>query len=94
MQQAHRVDDETPILNCFNAYGLRKGPATQATSGTTHAPVVPTSVAHQGDWSMGKVFDIYWRFLPQGDHYLGQVLSGNDPERRMVQLGNLDDHID
>ena len=62
----------------FNAYGLRKGAASYASSGTTCAPSL-SSIAHRGDWSMGSVFDIYWRFLPVGDHYLGQILSGKDP---------------
>lgn len=44
----------------FNAYGLRKGPAT------AQAPNLP-SIAHRGDWSMGAVFDMYWKFLPEGD---------------------------
>ena len=64
----------------FNAYGLRKGSASYATSGTTQAPSL-SSVAHRGDWSMGSVFDIYWRFLPIGDQYLGQILSGTDPNK-------------
>ena len=65
-------------LGHFNAHGLRKGPASFATSGTTLPPSLP-SVAHRGEWSMGSVFDIYWKFLPIGDHYLGQILSGKDP---------------
>ena len=45
----------------FNAYGLlQKGPAT------TQAPNLP-SITQCGDWSMGAVFDMYWKFLPEGD---------------------------
>lgn len=64
----------------FNAYGIRKGSATEATSGTTQSPNLP-SIAHRGDWSMGAVFDIYWQFLPIGDHYLGRVLAGLCPNK-------------
>lgn len=65
-------------LDHFNAYGLRKGPASHATSGTTMPPSLP-AIAHRGDWSMGAVFDAYFKFMPAGDHYLGQILSGKDP---------------
>jgi hypothetical protein len=67
-------------LNHFNAYGFRKGAASHATAGTTLPPSLP-SVAHRGEWSMGSVFDVYWKFLPIGDHYLGQILSGKDPNK-------------
>jgi len=70
------------LLHCrkghFNPYSMRKGGASYATSGTTLPPNL-TSIAHRGDWSMGSVFDIYWRFLPEGDHYLGQIMSGKNP---------------
>ena len=79
-QTAERTDQVK--LHCrpghFNAYGLRKGSATKATSGTTQAPNLP-SIAHRGEWSMGAVFDIYWQFLPEGDFYLGRVLAGLNP---------------
>ena len=52
-----------------NAYGLRKGSATLATSGTTAPPPVP-SIARRGEWSMGAVLDVYWHFSEPGDHYL------------------------
>ena len=65
-------------LEHFNAYGLRKGPATHATAGTTMPPSMP-SIAHRGDWSMGAVFDAYFKFLPTGDQYLGRILAGMDP---------------
>lgn len=65
-------------LNHFNAYGFRKGPASHATAGTTMPPSLP-AVAHRGDWSMGAVFDAYFKFLPTGDHFLGRILSGKDP---------------
>ena len=61
-----------------NAHGIRKGSATKATSGTT-CPPPPASVAHRGEWSLGKVFDIYWLYAESGDQYLGRILAGLDP---------------
>ena len=61
-----------------NAHGWRKGSATYATSGTTAPPPTP-SVARRGEWSMGKVLDIYWKCCEIGDYYLGRVLAGLNP---------------
>lgn len=65
-------------LEHANAYGIRKGSATYATSGTTSPPPIP-SIARRGEWSMGPVLDVYWHFSEPGDHYLGRILSGLDP---------------
>ena len=54
----------------LNPYGLRKGSATHATSGTTVPPPL-TSVFFRGEWSMGVVQDIYWKFC--------QVMTCLDP---------------
>jgi hypothetical protein len=62
----------------LNPYGLRKGAATHAVSGTTASPSIP-SIACQGEWSMGPVLDVYWHFASTGDHYLGRILAGLDP---------------
>ena len=62
----------------LNPYGLRKGAATHAVSGTTAAPSIP-SIARRGEWSIGSVLDVYWHFGSVGDHYLGRVLCGLDP---------------
>ena len=62
----------------LNPYGLRKGAATHAVSGTTAAPSIP-SIARRGEWSIGSVLDIYWHFGSVGDHYLGRILCGLDP---------------
>ena len=61
-----------------NAHGTRKGAAVKATSGTT-CPPPPSSVARRGEWSLGKVFDIYWLFAESGDQYCGRILAGLDP---------------
>ena len=58
-----------------NAHGWRKGGATYATSGTTYPPPIP-SVAQRGEWSMGKVLNVYWHCAEPGDNYLGRVLAG------------------
>ena len=64
--------------NHANSHGTRKGAGTYATSGTTCPPPIP-SVAGRGEWSMGKVFDVYWTFAHAGDQYLGRILAGLDP---------------
>lgn len=77
-----------------NAHGLRKGSATHATCGTTCPPPIP-SIAQRGEWSMGKVLDVYWHFAQPGDCYLGRVLSGLDPNNASFAIlpphFNLDD---
>jgi hypothetical protein len=61
-----------------NSHGIRKGSATAVTSGTTLPP--PTSsIAARGEWSLGRILDIYWHFAEPGDHYLGRCLAGFDP---------------
>jgi hypothetical protein len=69
----HHMDPER-----FNPYGLRKGSATHACSGTTAPPSLP-SIARRGEWSISQVLDVYWHFCSVGDHYLGRILSGLDP---------------
>lgn len=64
----------------LNPYGLRKGAATHAVSGTTAAPSIP-SIARRGEWSIGSVLDVYWHFGSVGDHYLGRILCGLDPNQ-------------
>ena len=41
-------------------------------------PPIP-SVARRGEWSMGKVLDVYWHCAEPGDSYLGRVLAGLNP---------------
>ena len=77
-------------LEHANAYGLRKGSATHATSGTTCPPPMP-SIARRGEWSMGTVLDVYWHFSEPGDHYLGRILSGMDPSK--ANFGTLPPHF-
>ena len=87
--------------NHINAHGIRKGSASFATSGTTCPPSV-ASVANRGDWSMGAVLDVYWHFSEPGDHFLGRVLAGLDPNKpefstmppHFMKEGNLMDDPD
>ena len=75
----HKEELETHMsLSGFNLYGLRKGAATCATSGTTSAPSVP-AIARRGKWSIGGVIDCCWHFKNEGDQCLGRVLTGLDP---------------
>ena len=51
-----------------NAHGYKKGAATYATSGTTCPPPIP-SVAQRGEWSLGRVLDVYWHCLEPGEFF-------------------------
>jgi hypothetical protein len=67
-------------LSHFNIHGVRKGSGTHAASTTTCPPLF-TPIACHGEWSMGKILDIYFRFAAGGDYYLGQLLSLKDPTK-------------
>jgi hypothetical protein len=43
----------------YTGRGVRKGSATQASAGTTCPPPV-SLIAARGEWSMGKVLDVYY----------------------------------
>jgi hypothetical protein len=72
-----------------NTHGVRKGSATNASSGTTCPPPV-SSVAARGEWSLGRILDLYWHFSEPGDAYLGRVLAGFDPNGE--EFGTLPPH--
>ena len=59
-------------------HSCRKGTATHLTSGTLNPPAL-SSVSHRAEWSQGKVQDIYYNFALPGDHYVGRILAGLDP---------------
>jgi hypothetical protein len=63
----------------LHLYGLCKGAGTHAISGTTASPSSLPSIARRGEWSLGAVLDVYWHFASIGDHYLGRILAGLDP---------------
>ena len=79
------VEDEREILfsmsrvDHLNGHSMRKGSATYASSRTTVPPPLP-SIFHRGEWSLGVIIDIYWKFAEKGDHYLGRILAGLDPD--------------
>ena len=62
----------------FNAHGIRKGSGSHASSATTSPPSF-VSVAARGEWSIGKILDVYFKFAMGGDQYLGRILSLLDP---------------
>ncbi|KAK1746052.1 hypothetical protein QTG54_002659 [Skeletonema marinoi] len=66
-------------ISRFHAHGIRKGSGTHASSATTLPPQF-TSVAARGEWSMGKILDIYFQFAMGGDYYLGRLLTLIAPE--------------
>lgn len=49
--------------------------------GLNWIPPSLSSIAIRGEWSQGKVFDIYLKFCALGDHYLGRVVSGLNPSK-------------
>ena len=61
------------------ADGLRKGSAIYADSGTMMPSSMPGATGHRGDWSMGAVFDAYFKFLPTGDHHVCLLEVQPDP---------------
>jgi hypothetical protein len=48
-------------LSYFNIHGVRKGHDMHAASATTCPPLF-ISIACHGEWSMGKILDIYFLF--------------------------------
>lgn len=69
-------------LSRFHAHGIRKGSGSHASSATTVPPQF-TSVAARGEWSMGKILDIYFQFAMGGDYYLGRLLTLIPPEDKL-----------
>jgi len=73
-----------------NSHGIRKGSGTHASSGTTAPPPV-SSIAARGEWTLGKVLDVYWHFSEPGDTYLGRVLAFLNPSS--PDFGTLPPHF-
>ena len=42
-------------------------------------PPIP-SVLMRGEWSLGKVLEVHWKYSMVGDTYLGRCLAGFDPD--------------
>ena len=64
-------------ITMMSAHDRRKGSVTYVSCATTMPPPVASIAAR---WSIGKVLDVYWKFAEVGDNYLGQCLSGLDPD--------------
>ena len=83
------VEEYVRLYHC-NVHGIRKGSGTFASSCST-APPPLVSIALRGEWSLGKVFDIYFKFGAIGDHYLGRILAGLNPHKS--NFGDLPAHF-
>jgi hypothetical protein len=82
---------QTFITN-MSAHGLRKGSATHVACATAAPPPI-ASIANRGDWSLGKVLDVYWQFAEVGDSYLGCCLAiwaGSQPYKLLSTTTPLD----
>jgi hypothetical protein len=64
--------------NRVNPHGIRKGGATEVTANTAETSL--PSVFHRGEWSLGIILDIYWKFAERGDQTIGRILAGLNPE--------------
>ena len=64
----------------FHPHGVRKGSGSHVTTCTMDPPPIP-SVLMRGEWSLGKVLEVYWKYSMIGDTYLGQCLAGFDPDK-------------
>ena len=69
-----------------NPHEIRKGATSFSTSGASVPPSL-ISVALRREWSMGKVFDVYFNFGKFGDNCLRRILAGLDPN--VVSFGDL-----
>ncbi len=60
------------------------------TTNAMEPPPMP-SILLRGEWSLGKVVDIDWRWSVQGNTYLGRLLAGLDSDD--VDFGMLPPHF-
>jgi len=79
-RSADVLDSHSVREGHFGPHGVRKGAITHVTTGSMDGPPLP-SILHRGEWSMGKVMDIYARFCSIGDTYLGRCLAGLLPDK-------------
>ena len=83
------VEEYVHLYHC-NVHDIRKGSGTFASSCST-APPPLVSIVLCGEWSLGKVFDIYFKFGAIGDHYLGRIFAGINPHKS--NFGDLPPHF-
>ncbi len=63
----------------MSAHGQRIGSATHVSCAAACPPPI-AYITIWGNWSLGKVRDIYWQFAEECDAYLGRcLLCGLDP---------------
>ena len=74
----------------FHMHGVRKGSGTHVTTCTMDPPPIP-SVLLRGEWSLGKVLEVYWKYSMVGDTYLGRCLAGFNPDK--AGFGTLPPHF-
>ena len=67
-------------MSRMNDHGLRKGAGVYGSSATTLPPSF-VSVAARGEWSIGKILDVYFKFGCGGDQYLGRILAFLNPTK-------------
>ena len=58
---------------------IRKGAGTAAAASSTAAPSI-VSIVRRGDWSLGKVLDLYLRWADGGDQYCGRIMTLLNPD--------------
>ena len=74
----------------FHPHGTRKGSVTHVATGTTEPPSLP-SMLLRGEWTLGKVQELYIKQSHIGDCYVGRCLAGLDPDD--VDFGILPPHF-
>lgn len=93
---ASQIRQATILENCrkghFHPHGTRKGSAMHVTTNTMDPPPMP-SVLLRGEWSLGKVLDLYWKWGHLGDTYLGRCLAGLDPDDENEKFATLPPHF-
>jgi hypothetical protein len=62
-----------------NTRGYRRKTVNLHVELVSDVPPQTSSIAARGEWSLGRILDIYWHFAEPGDHYLGCCLAGLDP---------------
>ena len=86
----HKIVREHCRDGHFHPHGVRKGSGTHVTTCTMDPPPIP-SVLMRGEWSLGKVLEVYWKYSMIGDTYLGRCLAGFDPDQ--PEFGTLPLHF-
>ena len=68
-------DPDRPAEEGSRVCSNRNGAAVHVSMSFTDPPPTP-SILIRGNWSMGRVLDIYWKFGDAGDCYAGRILAG------------------